>query len=166
MSDKYTSGEYQRKVGEMVGREVGHCVSMLVSDLAKGYGETQGDIGELCEEAFELCTPTQDWESAADEAGWTTYDDGFRHEDGEIDMDADDWEELCREHDIEPHESEIYEHWIVSGWLAEKLAERGERVGELAGLKIWGRGCTGQAIKLDRVICDIYDAGPGRYEAA
>ncbi|WP_425398625.1 hypothetical protein [Aeoliella sp.] len=66
-----------------------------------------------------------------------------------------DFRALCEAIDVEPYQREAYEHWIVSDWLAEKLAERGEMTGELFGLTLWGRGCTGQAIFLDRVICEI-----------
>ena len=43
----------------------------------------------------------------------------------------------------------------MSDWLARKLRERGYLTGNLCGLTIWGRGCTGQAICLDRVIQEI-----------
>lgn len=35
-----------------------------------------------------------------------------------------DWEEFCRENDVDNTDdfrSEVYEHWIVSDWLARKL---------------------------------------------
>lgn len=58
----------------------------------------------------------------------------------------------------EPHRNEIYEHWIVSNWLADQLEKRGEVIErDFYGLTIWGRACTGQAILLDDVICSIYD---------
>lgn len=66
-----------------------------------------------------------------------------------------DWESICREYDIEPAYGEVYEHWIVSRWFAEKLKEKGEPVGEFANLYIWGRGTTGQSIYMDSVIQDI-----------
>lgn len=51
---------------------------------------------------------------------------------------------------------EIYEYWLVSGWLCEKLAEKGECV--IRDHNIWCRGTTGQAILLDYVISQIcYD---------
>jgi len=51
------------------------------------------------------------------------------------------------------HES--LEHWIVSDWFAEKLQEHGEMVGQLLGMTIWGRACSGQSITCDSVIHDI-----------
>lgn len=52
-------------------------------------------------------------------------------------------------------EREILEHWIVDEGLGERLREKGEKVGELFGLTIWGRTCSGQAILLDEVIHEI-----------
>ena len=66
-------------------------------------------------------------------------------------------EELCSELDVDTDEyrEEVYEHWLVSNWLARKLSERGYVTGNLCGLTIWGRCCTGQAICLDHVIQEI-----------
>ena len=53
---------------------------------------------------------------------------------------------------------EAYEHWLVTDWLADKLAAKGEMVTkDFMGLTIWGRTCTGQAIYLDNVIEEIYN---------
>lgn len=50
---------------------------------------------------------------------------------------------------------EIYEYWSVSEWLADKLEGRDEVIFEMLDFIVWGRQCTGQAIKLDCVIQDI-----------
>ena len=65
-----------------------------------------------------------------------------------------DMEELCRELQIDTDDfrDEVYEHWIVDTHLANMLQSMGEVVGELCGLTIWGRCCTGQSICLDRVM--------------
>lgn len=65
---------------------------------------------------------------------------------------VDDWEWVGREFDRDPEQRVAYEHWIVSNWLARKLAAEGEITGEFAGLTIWGRCTTGQAISMDGVI--------------
>ena len=52
-------------------------------------------------------------------------------------------------------ENEIYEHWIVTDWLASKLQEYGHETCEIFDFTIWGRPCTGQAICLDYVIQKI-----------
>lgn len=62
-------------------------------------------------------------------------------------------QEAPNDPDAEP--SEAYEHWLVSDWLADKLREKGEMVGEVCGLMIWGRCTTGQVIYMDHVIQEI-----------
>ncbi|UCV26734.1 hypothetical protein [Ferribacterium limneticum] len=73
---------------------------------------------------------------------------------------ADSWQEACEQDSIEPYEREIYEHWAVSSWLGGELSARGELVFEFCNMTIWGRGCTGQSIMLDGVICEIAKAQP------
>ena len=61
-------------------------------------------------------------------------------------------------YDIEPTQREVFEHWIVSDWLADRLEEHGERVlRDFFGLTVWGRICSGQSIACDYVIGAIYD---------
>lgn len=67
---------------------------------------------------------------------------------------------VCDEYNLDPENIEVYEHWVVTDWLARKLAEKGELTGEIAGLTIWGRCCTGQSISMDNVIqviaCELW----------
>lgn len=146
---------------DLVRREVYYCVSSLVSTLAQGYGcwnATQArDLTDMIEQAGELCSPILDYEEAAREAGWLPRqtDTGF-YNGAENDFDAADWQDLCERHDIEPYDREVFEHWIVSDWLADKLAEKGEKVDkDFAGLTVWARTTTGQAIASDWVIEQI-----------
>ena len=65
-------------------------------------------------------------------------------------------QEACDMSGIEPFEREVFEHWIVSDWLADKLEERGEKVDrDFAGMTVWARTTTGQAISMDYVIEQI-----------
>lgn len=50
---------------------------------------------------------------------------------------------------------EIYEWWIVSPWLADKLEEHKYTVLQGLDCVYWGRQCTGQSIILDRVLQNI-----------
>jgi hypothetical protein len=52
---------------------------------------------------------------------------------------------------------EIFEWWIVSDWMANKLEEKGESILKNDYGTWWGRSCTGQSIILDYVIERIYD---------
>lgn len=67
----------------------------------------------------------------------------------------DDYQWVCNEYNLDPDQVEVYEHWVVSDWLARKLAEKGQITGDVAGLTIWGRCCTGQSLSLDHVIREI-----------
>lgn len=67
------------------------------------------------------------------------------------------FEKACRfcQH-LDTDEGEVFEHWIVSEWLAKKLAACDETVDQdFAGLAIWGRRTHGQAIAEDDVIAEI-----------
>lgn len=54
----------------------------------------------------------------------------------------------------------IYEYWIVTPWLGEKLRAKGEVVYETWGGWIWGRTCTGP-ILLDSLISSMCHAHMG-----
>jgi hypothetical protein len=163
------SPAFQHAVSDMVRREVLVCLSGLVSTLASGDGEASGrsDLGELCAEAVELCYPVPDYEEAAKAEGWHVSDaDPITFENTEdpdlvalADPDDNDgWRDLCEEFriDADDYAREIFEHWAVSSWLAERLREQGEKVGTLDNFTVWCRTTTGQAISVDGVIETIY----------
>lgn len=159
---------------QLVDREVYACASWLISTLAAGYGaaiehvdahgrrSTNGsDLATLLEQAFELCATIPDYEEAARYEGWTLLRvEGdramvFRHTDGRENFNVT-WGELCDEQGIEPYDREVFEHWIISDWLADKLEAHGEKVDRgFANLTIWARTTTGQAISSDYVIEQI-----------
>lgn len=156
---------------DLVHREVLACVSHLVSTLAEGMNYVLPRRGEpfteLAEQAFELASPIDDWKEAAEQAGWSRRADGlFVHDEWKIlvngrpELDPRgyaDWQALCWDKDIEPYQWEVYEHWIVSDWLADKLEAHGEKVDrDFAGLTVWARTTTGQAIAMDSVIERIH----------
>lgn len=158
-----TESELHDRASRLVADEVLICLSALVHTLAKGCGAAlpDRDLSGLAEQAFELSCPVPDYESAAWDAGWRgpepdeygapTYTD---QTDGQT-WTAASWQEVCEAHDIEPYARDVYEHWAVSGWLADKLEERGERVDrDFANLNVWARTTTGQAISMDGVIHD------------
>lgn len=156
-------------------RESGHCVSSLVHTLAKAAnGAISSPSGRnpyldkaisetmhLADRAFELSCPINDWEGAAQEGGWqhSASLDGWIHEGerrGDEYVAQPTAEDACWLHDIEAHQREVFEHWIVSDWMADRLAEHGEKVDkDFAGLTIWARTTTGQAVYADHVIEQI-----------
>jgi hypothetical protein len=60
----------------------------------------------------------------------------------------------CFEANQEPQE--IFEWWLVTGWLLAKLEAHGEPVLYTDYGKWWGRTTTGQAVYIDHVIEEIY----------
>ncbi|TSE07425.1 hypothetical protein [Aquimarina algiphila] len=65
--------------------------------------------------------------------------------------------ELISHSDVDGEPVEILEYWGVSEWLALQLQGRKEAVSmNFNGMPTWGRTTSGQAIKLDSVIRDIY----------
>lgn len=155
-----------RTAEDIVRVEVHYCVSALVSTLASGWhvDHVNEDMNALHEQAQELCYPLEDWEEAAREAGWKNvgkdvgemlFSRGTSVTGSDI-VTASSWQELCEENDIEPYQREVFEHWIVSDWLADRLAEKGEKVDkDFAGLTVWARTTTGQGIASDWVIEQI-----------
>lgn len=145
---------------DLARREVHYRVSSLVSKLAQGYGACvpgePGDLADMIEQAFDLASPVDDWEEAALQAGWSMREDGVLvHPDG---CEGTTWESVCDHYGIDPYQREVFEHWIVSDWLADKLAEKGEKVDkDFAGMTVWARTTTGQGIASDSVIEAIVD---------
>jgi len=65
------------------------------------------------------------------------------------------FQKIVQDHNLDYDYDEVYEHYSVSDWLARKLSDEGEITGEVAGLTVWGRCCTGQSMTLDSVIQEI-----------
>ena len=135
-----------RQLTQFVGREVYHCVSQLVGELTRAH-ESFPDYEEDLLDAWHAPLTEEDYCDAYAEL----FDSGMPD-------DCDTWEEACDLYDIEPIQREVYEHWIVSDWIANRLEEHGELVlRDFFGLTVWGRTCSGQAIALDGVIGEIFD---------
>lgn len=65
-------------------------------------------------------------------------------------------QEFCNEFNVEPDRNEVYEHWIVDDWFADKLEAKGHPIArDFLGMTIWGRPTTGQSIAMDEVILEI-----------
>ena len=165
--DKRSDGDYQRAVGDFVHREVIYGVSGLVYE-----------IGMKNIDEWHHLFVQEDWETPALEAIQALSPEHLREllNEDNVPFNAEDepdtiartyllhlkqqesLQEFCAVNHVDPEQNEIYEHWIVSEWLANRLEDRGEVIErDFYGLTIWGRACTGQAILLDNVICSIYD---------
>lgn len=165
----------QRICAKLVDREVLACASSMVYDLSKNASGSE----PWYEDLIDLCMPRRPDEEI--EKYTEILDDlekDLEDTEGVIEMLEEDPEtdppdlEHAKEtlaritKDIAETESqletleayednEIFEHWIVTGWLGERLREQGETVGELFNFTIWGRQTTGQRISMDGVIRQI-----------
>lgn len=150
----YNSAANQEIKQKFVNREVIYCVSTLVSELAKKAEE----FLEYTDDLYGVFEGIPDYEEAAKQADWIKGKDLFYNNTMQDTSEAETWQELCEEQGIEVDDyiPEIYEHWIVSDWLANKLEAHGEKVlWDFFGMTIWCRTTTGQAILLDGVISKI-----------
>lgn len=173
-----------RTAQEIVQAEIKLCVSSLIATLASGAflldahlsPQQQGRvpaairaIETLCRQAAELAAPIADYEQAALDAGWSHGGDfdGFWFNQEEFGSwkaaaSSDDAatyataKQVCEFEDIEPHSHDVFEHWSVTEWLADRLQAKGEKLDrDFAGLIVWARTTTGQQIVLDAVIQEI-----------
>ena len=157
MNSKYMDPAYQREVDAFVQREVIYCVSSLVWELSKIWEHLPSEYQDDILGAYQ---GNPDYEEAATNHGWVLDEDGCIVI-GESET-ADSWEEACSRMDIDlsEYQSEVYEHWVVSNFLANDLEAQGEKIiRDFMGIEaIWCRQTTGQSISMDRVICDVWDA--------
>ena len=144
----------------IVETDVCYCVSALVSELFKGTHQEGAILSD--DDAATLAHRQPDADDYRDAAagpdiGVAKFADGYRVCGAESELyesKLDAWRaafDLAGED--HPDGSEVYEHWLVTDWLADKLEEQGESVArDVAGLTIWGRCTSGQAIYADAVI--------------
>ena len=157
----YNSNKNQTIKDRFVQREIIACISDMAEHLFSYDGDKYANWDEWenlyvtrCPKCLE---PVDEWEEVNE------YD--VEHIDSdEIANEYMDYGVKCPhcgiiyEEEPETEPQEIYEYWIVTPWLGEKLRDKGEPVLERWGGWIWGRTCTGQAILLDSVISSIcYD---------
>lgn len=128
----------------LVEREVYYCMSGLVDMLLeKGIF----DRSELEQKGT---LPTEDelkeeWEDEWEE--WVANEDNLQD-------DYDSFADYLENYHYRTirEEKEIFEWWLVSGWLARQLKEEGEPILDNGYGVWWGRTTTGQAISMDEVM--------------
>ena len=142
------SVETDRILSRFVQREISHNVSNMMESVAP-HAET---IDEIDQEEFNgLFWRHHDHFDRLQELDAIIM--GFDCEEVELIRITETEVELLQEQQANP--DEVLEHWAVSSWLAVKLQEKGETVGELFDFTIWGRCTSGQAIGSDGVIQEI-----------
>jgi len=159
----YDSVKNQEIKRRFVEREVIYNVSTLIYELAK---KAEVLDSEDYEELMRIIEKP-DYETAVEDdpnchVQYSKKLDGYvwiNKDTHEISESFGTYDEACegcvQANGLDYDYLEIYEHWIVSDFLARKLKAYGEAVGEILGLTVWGRATTGQAIYLDYVISRI-----------
>lgn len=137
-----------------------------LEEIAGQYGdwdEVKDSVGygayvSTCEENNDDADDFDDWLDAQDKCHKKidSFTKAVRDEVWQlVDEQGGDYEWVCNEFDLEPEYGEIYEHWIVTTYLARLLQQHGHIVEDYLGLTVWGRPTTGQAISMDGVIREI-----------
>jgi len=159
----YNSIKNQTIKGQFVQREVKACISDMAEYLFGYDGDKYADWDEWENLYIARCPECGD---IVDEWKEVDENDVVHIESDDIANEYMDHGVKCPHcgaiHEDEPETElqEIYEYWIVTPWLGEKLRDKGEPVLKRWDGWIWGRTCTGQAILLDSVISSIcYDMG-------
>ena len=138
----------QKSGDNLVAKEVLQNQNALVNELLENEFFSYDDIENLYQkitkdEVLELVEPQIDGED-------------FKKLEKMTD------EQVLNQYDQEVQEmidkqepQEIFEWWLVSDWLLERLEEQGEPILKTDFGNWWGRTCTGQAIALDHNIQEI-----------
>ncbi len=137
-----TEGEKQEAVRQFVGIEIYACQSLLIEELL------QKEIFSF-DEVENLYVPFNGTKNSFALACATcaiVVD--------ELDSETRQCEDCFRD---TQEAQEIFEWWVVSDFLAEKLRAKAEPILENNFGTWWGRCTTGQAICIDYVINKIYD---------
>jgi hypothetical protein len=167
--DKYLDADYQRACDQLVHNEIYCCLSGMVAELQR-LGPDDDDVMELgyvdigeSERAEAISDGGYTIMQRLDDSWYWGVNGLFSHDEyaGPFNTADEAAQDCIDSENLDPaeYQREVFEHWAVSNWLAEKLIANGETVRDFGGLNIWLRTTTGQAISIDRVICDIYDQG-------
>src|SRR5664279_5608838 len=138
---KMTETERQDCIRRFVDQELFACQSMLVDEAIRREFFSWDDVENLYK-PFDgkLISP-----NACEDCGQPA--ECLDSETGEC--------KKCFEDNQQAQD--IYEWWLVSDWLEQKLKDQGEPILNNEYGSWWGRTCTGQAIYMDGVIQTVYD---------
>ena len=158
---------------KLVDREVIACQSSLVDMLLRegtfNYEDVENlvvdhsdEIESLREESDELLEEKYELESELEDDDEQEEDKMLKSDREDKQTRIDDITNRCEEIEEEIEEllnrddyNEVYEWYLVSNWMLEKLRAKGEPVLDTEYEAWWGRCTSGQAILLDGVIQEI-----------
>lgn len=133
----------------LIDREVLACQSLLLDAILSL--DTRAQDGSLptwdgCENLYQNRCP-----DCGEETREST--EGDKDEGGDPTC----WDHVCTScawqgDDPNSEPAEVLEWWLVSGWLADQLEERGEVALSDGQSNWWGRCCSGQSILLDGIL--------------
>ena len=149
MKSDYNSTKNQGIKSKFIGREVFCCVSSMMGDLL----ECKCDLYEEIENFYCYNINGDEYSEEERQEKIEYLQDQLQESCDENRQDIE--EELQLFEDAESEPQGIFEWWVVSNWLFEKLKAKGQPVIEYGATYIWGRCTTGQAILLDYVIGEI-----------
>lgn len=125
-----------------------------LKDVPEDYAIDEGKISE--EFAVFYDDDLQEAFASREEALSYVWSDFFSKEGKDsFDDEEDAWKDCCEENNLEPEDYDVFEHWFVTSWFADKLRGVGEQVVDFCCHDVWCRTCTGQAILLDPCIAEI-----------
>ena len=154
----------QRIASEFVEREVLANVNMMVEFILSHESseapfsmddvENMFILPEYYGEYANFEGGTEEQRDAEIERLEALADEAYDNDEGEKEDAIRD--EIAELEGLENEPQEVYEWWLVSGWLAEMLRGAGEPV--IMNENLWGRTTSGQAIHMDAVIIDICES--------
>ena len=138
----YNSRINQDIKSKFVDREVYNCFSYEMDEILKKEIVSYDDIDNLYECICPECREAMEEIKEENEGA-------YRCTSCNCEVDS------TQAQDLESQPQEIFEWWIVSRFLYDKLKDKGCPVLEWENNYYWGRCTTGQAILLDWVISEI-----------
>lgn len=164
---EHNSTRNQEIKGAFVSREVYYCQSYLVEELFKKESVSYEDVsnwweytvclsdGEVClseNEKEEMIEALEEKLSELDDESCGLNGDVLNLVEKKMSEVNDDIHAL---NNCDASPAEIYEWWLISDWLADKIESNGGCILRELGCTWWGRQTTGQAILLDGMISRI-----------
>lgn len=148
----------EEQTQRIISQEILSNQTMLVEHLLSGYDEANKFSIEYIENLY--YTPKEELleyiENTLDNTEINDLLDDLG-EDWLKDLTQEQLEEITQEHGFESEPQEVFQWYLVTSYLGDKLKDIGEPVLENAYGIWWGRTCCNQSIETDGTIQKIVD---------